>query len=47
MRKIDWHEFGYYLDELRTKGILEICRPIGMKAYSGMIEYRIAITKEA
>ena len=33
---VDHHEFAYYLDELRTKGLLEISKP------GGRVEYRLA-----
>ena len=33
---IDHHEFAYYLDELRTKGLLEVSKP------GGRVEYRLA-----
>jgi hypothetical protein len=32
--KIDWHEFGYYLDELHTKQILKITSPGGLIGYA-------------
>jgi len=33
---IDWHEFGYYLDELRAKGLLVISKP------GGFVQYKLA-----
>lgn len=32
--KIDWHEFGYYLDELYIKKILKITDPGGLTGYA-------------
>lgn len=32
--KIDWHEFGYYLDELYIKKILKIIGPGGLTEYA-------------
>lgn len=32
--RIDWHEFGYYLDELYIKKVLKIISPGGLTEYA-------------